>query len=73
MSTHLGTTLTPTVDLLTGGSKKRNAGATLTLQQAGAAAVITYFYRVLLTGVRGTTTSLGSIPSGAVIEGTSTT
>lgn len=74
MSTHLGTTLTPTVDLLTGGSKTRSAGTTVTLQQAGgAAAVTTYFYRVLLTGVRGTTTSLGSIPAGAVIEGTSTT
>lgn len=73
MSTHLGTTLTPTVDLLTGGSKTRSAGTTVTLQQAGGAAVTTYFYRVLLTGVRGTTTSLGSIPAGAVIEGTSTT
>lgn len=71
-STHSGTTLTPTVNLLTGGSKKSNGGTTFTLQQAGGAAVTTYFYRVLLTGVRGSTTSLSGVPAGAVIEGIST-
>ena len=73
MSTTTGTTITPTVELYTGGGKRNSRGTSLVLQQAtGGGGITTYFYRVLLTGVRGTTTNLGSIPVGAVIEGTST-
>lgn len=75
MSTHSGTTLNPEIDILEGSVKKNSSGSVLplTTTPASSPAVTTYFYRVLATGVRGTTTTLSGIPVGSVIEGTSTT
>jgi hypothetical protein len=74
MAIASGSVILPVFDLAGGASKRNSSGRTFTFEQAaGGAAVTTYFYRVLATGVRGTTTSLGSVPVGAVIEGTSTT
>jgi hypothetical protein len=73
MTIASGSVILPVFDLAEGSSKRKSSGRTFTFEQAaGGAAVTTYFYKVLLTGVRGTSTTLSGIPVGAVIEGTST-
>lgn len=69
-----GSVILPVFDLAEGSSKRNSSGRTFTFEQAaGGTAVTTYFYRILATGIRGTTTTLSAVPAGAVIEGTSTT
>jgi len=73
MAIASGSVTLPVFDLAEGYSKRKSSGRTFTFEQTAGGAVTTYFYRVLATGVRGTTTTLSSVPAGAVIEGTSTT
>ncbi len=70
-----GSIANPDFNIATGATKRKSPGDNLlsNMISTSPAAVTTYFYRVIATGVRATTTSLTSIPAGAVIEGITTT
>ena len=74
MSTYSGTNISlEDLELLDGRRKYYKVrGTDLNLGSVAAAAVTTYYYRVLTTGVRGSTTSIVSIPANSVIEGITT-
>ena len=74
MSTYSGTSISLEDLEYVNGRRKyiKVRGQPINLTGGTVAAVTTYFYRVLATGARGSTTSLGSIPANSVVEGIST-